>query len=171
MGFFCLQLQIQGVLALCKFHYCEFHHCDFFKYSRSIQLKYAFLGLFISLTLSGTGQGTFTLMFLLNQILSAEFFSKISKLFWRLKLRLIGLFWHPAQVIFSYKSYPLVVLNMIIFLLSDPIPGRVKKVCGLVLFIWHPLTYILVLPNQPVDKTRQKTARKLNFFSSRLVHK
>ena len=39
--------------------------------------------LLILLTLSGTGQGTFTLMSLLDQILSAEFFSKISKLFWR----------------------------------------------------------------------------------------
>ena len=35
------------------------------------------------LTLSGTGQGTFHLVSLLDQILSAEFFSKISKLFWR----------------------------------------------------------------------------------------
>ena len=34
-----------------------------------------------SLTLSGTGQGIFTLMFLLDQILSADFFSKISNSF------------------------------------------------------------------------------------------
>ena len=71
------------------------------------------------LTLSGTGQGIFNLMFLLDQILSADFFSKISKLFWSLKLWLIGLFWHPAQVIMSYKSYPLVALNMSIFLASQ----------------------------------------------------
>jgi hypothetical protein len=35
------------------------------------------------LTLSGTGQGIFILLSLLDQILSAEFFSKISKLLWR----------------------------------------------------------------------------------------
>ena len=34
-----------------------------------------------SLTLSGTGQGTFHLVSLLDQILSADFFSKISKPF------------------------------------------------------------------------------------------
>ena len=33
--------------------------------------------------LFGTGQDTFTLMSLLDQILSAEFFSKVSKLLWR----------------------------------------------------------------------------------------
>ena len=36
----------------------------------------------LDLTLSGRGQGTFTLMSLIDQILSAEFFSKNSKLFW-----------------------------------------------------------------------------------------
>ena len=35
------------------------------------------------LTLSGTGQDIFIPLFLLDQILSAEFLSKISKLFWR----------------------------------------------------------------------------------------
>ena len=25
---------IQGVLALCEFHYCEFHYCDFSKISK-----------------------------------------------------------------------------------------------------------------------------------------
>ena len=35
------------------------------------------------LTLSSTGQGTFHLEFLLNHILSADFFSKLSKLIWR----------------------------------------------------------------------------------------
>ena len=39
------------------------------------------------LTLSGMGQGIFTCMSLLDQILSAEVFSKISKLFWSWKLR------------------------------------------------------------------------------------
>ena len=37
----------------------------------------------VTLTLSSTGQGTFHLEFLSNHILSAEFFSKLSKLFWR----------------------------------------------------------------------------------------
>ena len=57
------------------------------------------------LTLSGMEQGIFTPMSLLDHILSAEFFSKISKLFWRWKLRSIGLFWHPAQLIESFKSH------------------------------------------------------------------
>ena len=30
--------QIQGVLALCEFHYCEFHYCDFSKLSINIWL-------------------------------------------------------------------------------------------------------------------------------------
>ena len=34
-------------------------------------------------TLSGMGQDIFILLNLLDQILSADFFSKISKLFWR----------------------------------------------------------------------------------------
>ena len=67
-------------------------------------------------SMSGMGQGTFTCMSLLDQILSAEFFSKNFKLFWRWKLRSIGLFWHPAQLIKSYKSCPLVALKMSIFL-------------------------------------------------------
>ena len=62
------------------------------------------------------GTGHFYLMSLFNQILSTEFFSKISKLFRRWKLRLFGLFWHPAQLIMSYKSCPLVALKMSIFL-------------------------------------------------------
>ena len=61
----------------------------------------------VALTLSGMGQGTLTLIFLLDQILSADFFSKISKLFWMGgKLRSIGSFWHPAQLLKSYKSCP-----------------------------------------------------------------
>ena len=35
------------------------------------------------LTLSGTGQDIFIPLSLLDQILSADFFSKVSKLFWR----------------------------------------------------------------------------------------
>ena len=54
-----------------------------------------------NLTLSGMGQGTFTLMSLLDQILSAEFFSKISKKKFEVK---IGLIWHPAKLIESYKT-------------------------------------------------------------------
>ena len=40
----------------------------------------------------------------LDQILSDEFFSKISKLFWSWKLTSIGLFWHRAQLIESNKT-------------------------------------------------------------------
>ena len=44
------------------------------------------------------------------------FFSKISKLFWRWKLRSIRLFWHPAQLIKYHKSWPKVALKMSILL-------------------------------------------------------
>ena len=44
------------------------------------------------------------------------FFFLNSKLFWMWKLWSIGLFWHPAQLLKSYKSCPLVALKMIIFL-------------------------------------------------------
>ena len=30
--------KLQGVLALCEFHYCEFHYCNFSKHSRNICL-------------------------------------------------------------------------------------------------------------------------------------
>ena len=55
-------------------------------------------------TLSGTEQGIFTCMSLLDQILSAEFFSKISK------------FWRPVQLIKFYNSCQLVALKTSIFL-------------------------------------------------------
>ena len=58
------------------------------------------------LTLSGTGQGIFTPASLLDQILSAEILSKISKLFWRWKIEINQVFWHPAQLIKSYKIAP-----------------------------------------------------------------
>ena len=32
---------VQGVLALCEFHYCEFHYCGFSKLSRYITKKLA----------------------------------------------------------------------------------------------------------------------------------
>ena len=34
--------QLQGVLALCEFHYCEFHYCGFSKLSRYILSKTEF---------------------------------------------------------------------------------------------------------------------------------
>ena len=64
---------------------------------------------------------------LLDQILSAEFILKISQLFGGKKLTPIGLFWHPAQLIESYKSCPLVALKMSIFLAFQFImPDRVN---------------------------------------------
>ena len=39
-----------------------------------------------------------------NFRMSAEFLSKISKHFWRWKLRSIGIIWHPAKLIESYKT-------------------------------------------------------------------
>ena len=61
---------------------------------------------FIYLTLIGMREGTFQPLSFLDQILSAEFISKISKLFWKWKLTLIGLIWHPAKLIESYKKWP-----------------------------------------------------------------
>ena len=50
---------------------------------------------------------------LFDQILSANFFSKIFNfLFWKWKFTSIGLFVHPAQLIESYKSFPLEALKM-----------------------------------------------------------
>ena len=40
----------------------------------------------------------------LGQILSAEFSSKITKLFWRWKLTSMGLIWHPAKLIWFYQN-------------------------------------------------------------------
>ena len=50
------------------------------------------------LTLIGMRGNTFISLFFLDQILSAEFLSKISKLFLRWKLTSIGLIWHPAKL-------------------------------------------------------------------------
>ena len=36
-----LNLEVQGVLALCEFHYCEFHYCGFSKLSRYISKNLA----------------------------------------------------------------------------------------------------------------------------------
>ena len=58
------------------------------------------------LTLIGMRGDTFISLSFLDQILSAEFLSKISKLFWRWKLTSIGLIWHPAKLIESYKKCP-----------------------------------------------------------------
>ena len=48
--------------------------------------------------------GHFQPPFFLDKILSAEFLSKISKLFWRRKLTSIGLIWGPVKLIVSYKK-------------------------------------------------------------------
>jgi len=71
---------------------------------------------FLSLTLIGMREDTFHSLSFLNQILSAEFLSKISKLFCRWKLTSIGLIWHPTKLIESYKKCPYVALKMSIFL-------------------------------------------------------
>ena len=55
--------------------------------------------------LIGMREGTFHHSSFLNQTLSAEFLSKLSKLFWRWKLTSIGFIWHPAKPIESYKTY------------------------------------------------------------------
>ena len=55
-----------------------------------------------------TREGTFNLLSFLDQILSAEFLSKNSKLFWREKLTSIGLIWHPDKLIQPpFKKMPL----------------------------------------------------------------
>ena len=70
----------------------------------------------IRLTLFCTGGDTFIPLSFLDQILSADFFSKIAKLFLRWKLTSNGLFWNPAQLIVSYRICPLGALKMSIFL-------------------------------------------------------
>ena len=50
---------------------------------------------------------TFISLSFLDQIMSAGFLSKISKLFGRWKSSSIRLIWHPAKVIESYKKMPL----------------------------------------------------------------
>ena len=60
-----------------------------------------------SLTLIGMMGDTFISFWFLDQILSAELLSKISKLFWRWKLTSVELIWHPAKLIESYKKMPL----------------------------------------------------------------
>ena len=56
----------------------------------------------IVLTLFWHGREYFYPLVLFGSVLSAEFFSKISKLFWRCKLTSIRLIWHPARLIESY---------------------------------------------------------------------
>ena len=56
--------------------------------------------------LIGMKEDTFHSLSFLDQILSADFLSKVSKLFWRWKLTSIGLTWHPAKLINSYKKWP-----------------------------------------------------------------
>ena len=51
-----------------------------------------------NLTLIGMRSDTFISLFFLDQILSAEFLSRISKLFWKWKLTSIGLIWLPAKL-------------------------------------------------------------------------
>ena len=70
------------------------------------------------LTLIGMRGDTFISLSFLDQILSAEFLSKISKLFWRWKLTSIGLIWHSAKLIESYKNMPLGSVKDEHFLLS-----------------------------------------------------
>ena len=57
------------------------------------------------LTLIGMRGDTFMSLSFLDQILSAEFLSKNSKPFWKWKLPSLGLIWHPAKLIESYKKY------------------------------------------------------------------
>ena len=56
------------------------------------------------LTLFGMGWDTFIPLSFFDQILSAIFFSKISKLFWRWKFTSIRLFWLSAQLIGSLRG-------------------------------------------------------------------
>ena len=70
------------------------------------------------LTLIGMRQGTFTPLSFLDWILSAEFLSKISKLFWRWKLTSIRFIWHPTKLIESLKTCPIGGPKMNIFLAS-----------------------------------------------------
>ena len=80
------------------------------------------------LTLFGTGGDTFIPLSLLDQILSADFFQKRPNFFWRWKLKSIGLFWHPAKLIESYKKCAYVVLLMSILLafMAHANEGQVK---------------------------------------------
>jgi hypothetical protein len=79
------------------------------------------------LTLFGTGGGDiFIPLSLLNQILSAEFFSKISKFFWRSKIYINRVIW-TAQLIESYKSLHLEALKMSIFLAFQHQIGLLKR--------------------------------------------
>ena len=55
-------------------------------------------------TLIGMWEGTFLPLFFLDWILSDEFSSKISKLFWRWKLTSIGLIWFPPKLIVCNKK-------------------------------------------------------------------
>ena len=59
---------------------------------------------------------TFIFLFFLGQILSAEFLSKISNIFWRWKLTSVGLIWQPAKLIESYKKMPLGCIKLEHFL-------------------------------------------------------
>ena len=68
------------------------------------------------LTLIGMRKGTFIPFSFLDWILSAEFLSKTSKLFWRWKLTSIWLIWHPAKLIESYEKCSNLALKMSIFL-------------------------------------------------------
>ena len=56
------------------------------------------------LTLIGIGGDTFISLPFLDQVLLAEFLTKISKLFCRWKLTWIGLIWCLAKLIESYKK-------------------------------------------------------------------
>ena len=47
---------------------------------------------------------TFISLSFLDQILSAEFLSQVSTLFWRWKLTSIGLIWYPTKVIEPHKK-------------------------------------------------------------------
>ena len=58
----------------------------------------------IDLTVNGMRGDTFITLSFLDQILSAEFLTKISKLFCRWKLTWIGLIWCLAKLIESYKK-------------------------------------------------------------------
>ena len=81
---------------------CFYHYCPTTKFA--IPFKERLLEW--PLNLFGIRGATFIPFSFIDQILWADFFSKIYTIFGRWKLTSIGLFWHPAQLIESIKSCP-----------------------------------------------------------------
>ena len=70
----------------------------------------------LNLIWHGRGGDIFIPLSLLDHILSADFLSKISKTFLEVKIYINWvIFRHPAQLIESYKSYPLEAQKISIF--------------------------------------------------------